>query len=76
MSDAKDATPPKKRTGPITFIKQVQAEGRKVTWTSRKETMMASVMVVIMVMIAAVFFYFTDAVVGFLVRFLTQTGGL
>jgi preprotein translocase subunit SecE len=63
--------PPKKRVGPITFINQVQAEGRKVTWTSRKETIVASIMVVVMVMLAAVFFYATDSVVRLLVGFAT-----
>ena len=76
MSETSAPAPPKKRVGPITFIKQVQQEGRKVTWTSRKETIAATIMVIIMVVVAAVFFYFTDAIVSFLVRFLTDVGGL
>ncbi len=66
--------PPKKRVGPITFFRQVRAEGSKVTWTTRKETWIATVMVVIMVIVAAVFFYVTDSIVSLLVRFLTQVG--
>ena len=76
MSETSAPAPPKKRVGPFTFIKQVQQEGRKVTWTSRKETIAATIMVIIMVVVAAVFFYFTDAIVSFLVRFLTDVGGL
>lgn len=76
MSDVKDATPPKKRTGPFTFLAQVRAEGRKVTWTSRKETVAATIMVLIMVVVAAVFFYLTDSIVGFVVRLITETGSL
>jgi len=63
--------PPKKRVGPITFFSQVRAEGRKVTWTSRRETMVASIMVVIMVVVAAIFFYATDSIVKLGVGFAT-----
>jgi preprotein translocase subunit SecE len=76
MSETNAPAPPKKRVGPFTFIKQVQQEGRKVTWTSRKETIAATILVLIMVAVAAVFFYFTDVIVSFLVRFLTDVGGL
>jgi preprotein translocase subunit SecE len=68
---------PKKRTGPLTFIKEVRAEARKVTWTSFPELRAASIMVVIMVLVAAVFFYATDSIVKLLVGFVTGiwTGG-
>ena len=61
----------KKRTGPFTFFSQVRQEGRKVTWTGRQEVVMATILVLIMVLIAAGFFYITDMVVSFLVRFIT-----
>jgi preprotein translocase subunit SecE len=66
-----NAPAPKKRTGPITFINQVRAEARKVTWTSRKETIAASIMVAIMVVMAAIFFYATDSLVKLAVGFAT-----
>lgn len=71
-SETRAADPPKKRVGPFTFLAQVQAEARKVTWTTRQETVAATIMVVIMVVVASLFFYVTDAVVAFLVRFLTD----
>ena len=55
-----DAPTPKKRTSIPQFISQVRAEGRKITWPSRKETWITSVMVFIMVLIAAVFFWIVD----------------
>lgn len=76
MSETSSPAPPKKRTGPLTFLGQVRAEARKVTWTSRKETIWATIMVCIMVGIASVFFYLTDSIVAFLVRLITETGGL
>jgi preprotein translocase subunit SecE len=62
---------PKKRVGPFAFVGQVRAEARKVTWTSRKETIAASIMVAIMVLFAAIFFYATDSVVKLAVGFAT-----
>ncbi|HEX5007806.1 MAG TPA: preprotein translocase subunit SecE [Hyphomonadaceae bacterium] len=76
MSETTAPAPPKKRVGPFTFFKQVQQEGRKVTWTTRKETIWATTMVVIMVVVASVFFYLTDVVVSFLVKLATGTGGI
>lgn len=62
----------KKRTPPAQFLREVRAEGRKVTWTSRKETWITSVMVFIMVIIAAVFFLGVDYSLGFVMRELLQ----
>jgi preprotein translocase subunit SecE len=42
------------------FFREVRAEARKITWTSRQETWITSVMVAIMVVFAAIFFYFVD----------------
>ncbi|HYG25286.1 MAG TPA: preprotein translocase subunit SecE [Caulobacteraceae bacterium] len=55
---------PKKRTDPLKFAQEVRAEGRKITWTSRRETWITSVMVFIMVVLAAIFFFFTDWVLS------------
>jgi preprotein translocase subunit SecE len=57
------AQPPKKKTSPAQFLKEVRAEARKITWTSRKETWITSVMVAIMVALAALFFWGTDTLV-------------
>ena len=53
--------PKKKRTSPAQFFKEVRAEARKITWTTRKETWITSVMVGIMVVIAAVDGYRLEA---------------
>ena len=66
-ASAAAAAAPKKRTSPIQFAKEVRAEGRKITWTSRKETWITSVMVLIMVVIAALFFFGVDTLLAFLV---------
>jgi preprotein translocase subunit SecE len=58
---AAEPTAPKKRTSIPQFASQVRAEGRKIVWPSRKETWITSVMVLIMVLIAAIFFFVVDA---------------
>ena len=37
------------KTNPFEFLQQVRAEGAKVTWPTRKETMITTVMVFVMV---------------------------
>lgn len=59
-------SPAKPRTSPMQFLSQVRAEGRKIVWPSRKETWITSVMVLIMVLLAATFFWVVDTALGFL----------
>jgi preprotein translocase subunit SecE len=61
------AATPKKPFNIVQFAKEVRVEGRKITWTSRKETWITSVMVFIMVIIAALFFFVVDTSLSFIV---------
>jgi preprotein translocase subunit SecE len=56
--------PANKPVGPAQFLREVRAEARKVTWTSWKETWITSVMVGIMVVVTAVFFFGVDWILG------------
>ncbi len=60
--------PPKRRTSPQQFWREVQTEGRKITWTPWKETWITSVMVAIMVVITAIFFSVVDGSLNFLMQ--------
>jgi len=62
------APAPKKRTNLVQFFREVRAEARKITWTTRRETWITSVMVAIMVVTAMVFFWLVDAGVSFSVN--------
>jgi preprotein translocase subunit SecE len=62
------------KAGPMEFFRQVKSEAKKVTWPSRKETTVSTVAVFIMVFIAAVFLYFSDQVIAFLVRLIMSIG--
>ena len=52
------------KTNPLEFIQQVRQEGEKVTWPTRRETLITTVMVMIMVALAALFFLGVDAVLS------------
>ena len=51
------------RVGVAEFVRQVRQEASKVTWGTRKETMAATIMVLVMVIIAALFFLLVDGIV-------------
>jgi preprotein translocase subunit SecE len=53
--------PPKKPFNIVKFFEEVRLEARKITWTTRRETWITSVMVAIMVVVAMVFFWLVDA---------------
>ena len=48
------------KTSPVEFVQQVREEARKISWPSRKEVMISTVMVLIMVTMAAIFFLVVD----------------
>ncbi|HEY7383668.1 MAG TPA: preprotein translocase subunit SecE [Beijerinckiaceae bacterium] len=52
------------KVNPFEFLQQVRAEGSKVTWPSRKETMITTAMVFFMAVLASVFFLAVDWIVS------------
>jgi len=55
---------------PIEFAREVRAEVARVTWPTRRETMITTSMVFIFVVIAALFFLMADKIIGFVVKLL------
>tara|TARA_Y100001934_G_scaffold75968_1_gene94491 strand:+ start:240 stop:443 length:204 start_codon:yes stop_codon:yes gene_type:complete len=60
---------------PIEFLRQVRQEVVKVTFPSRKETTISTIMVIIMVVIMAIFFLAVDQVLSLGIRALLGLGG-
>jgi preprotein translocase subunit SecE len=50
---------------PFEFMQEVRAEGSKVTWPTRRETIITTIMVFIFVAVTSVFFLFIDQVLRF-----------
>ncbi len=58
------------KTTPLEFIRQVQAETKKVVWPTRRETVMTGVMVMIMTTLLAIFFFGIDTIFEAIVKLL------
>ena len=56
---------PMSKTNPVQFMQQVRAEVSKVSWPSRREVMLTTVMVFIMAALTATFFSIVDIVIRF-----------
>lgn len=59
---------------PIKFLREVRAEVGKVTWPSRKETLVTTGLVFALSGLAAVFFFVADQIIGVGVRALFGVG--
>ncbi|MCZ8184724.1 preprotein translocase subunit SecE [Rhabdaerophilum sp. SD176] len=51
------------KPNPVEFLQEVQAEGKKVSWPTRKETMITTGMVFLLVIVASIFFLLADMVI-------------
>jgi len=49
----------------VEFTRETQREVQKVTWPTRKETVMTTIMIVVMALMAGVFFFVVDSILGF-----------
>ena len=58
-----------KMMNPLKYLRQVRQEANKVTWATRKETYLTTIMVLILGAIAAVFFFGVDKLIEFTLRF-------
>ncbi len=55
------------KINPGEFVQQVRQEFYKITWPTRKETTMTTMMVFVMVILAAIFFLVSDIIIGWFV---------
>jgi preprotein translocase subunit SecE len=62
------------KSNPFTFLQQVRAETSKVTWPSRRETTISTIMVFVMAIVAALFFFGADQLMGWLIGLLLNIG--
>jgi preprotein translocase subunit SecE len=54
---------------PFKFLQEVRTETAKVSWPSRRETTITTIMVFIMVAVSSVFFFVADQLIRLLVTF-------
>ena len=57
---------------PLKFIQEVKQEAFRVTWPTGKETLQGTLMVVVMAVIASLFFLLLDQVLKFFLELLLK----
>ena len=62
------------KTSPIKFVREVRQEISKVTWPTRKETMVTTAMVFVMVFILSLFFLGVDQLLSYGIRLILGLG--
>ncbi len=62
------------KTSPGEFVRQVRQEVSKVTWPTRKETTVTTMMVFVMVFLLALFFFLVDQVLSWGVKLILGIG--
>ena len=62
------------RTSPFKFLQEVRSEVNKVTWPSRRETMITTAMVFVMAAVMSIFFLVADQIIRLLVTFVLGVG--
>ena len=58
------------RTSPAKFVRQVRGEISRITWATRRDTFTSTITVLIMVVIASLFFFAADSIISFLIQWL------
>jgi preprotein translocase subunit SecE len=62
------------RFNPFSFLQEVRAEAAKIVWPSRRETAISTVMVVVMAVLASIFFLIADQIMSYGVEQLLGVG--
>ena len=63
------------KVSPFKFLQEVRQEAAKITWPSRRETMITTAMVFVMAALAATFFLLADQLLRIVVTFVLGIGG-
>lgn len=53
---------------PVKFLQEVRQEVSKVTWPTRNETLISTIMVLAMVALASIFFLLADQLISWLIQ--------
>ncbi|GBR43761.1 hypothetical protein GRO01_25710 [Gluconobacter roseus NBRC 3990] len=59
----------------VAYVRDVRAEAKRVTWPTRRNTLITSGAVLVMVTVTCIFFFIVDQVIGLGVRELFGVGG-
>ena len=60
---------------PFKFLQEVRSETAKVTWPTRRETMITTIMVFVMVAVSSIFFLLADQIIRMAITFVLGIAG-
>ena len=63
-----------KKTSPALFVRQVRQELQKVTWPSRRDTFISSLIVIFLILLFSIFFLLTDQIWSFSIKKIIEIG--
>jgi preprotein translocase subunit SecE len=63
------------KVSPFKFLQEVRAETDKVTWPTRRETLITTIMVGIMVAVSSVLFLVADQIIRLAITFVLGIAG-
>ena len=63
-----------KKTSPALFVRQVRQELQKVTWPTRRDTFISSLIVILLIFLFSLFFLLTDQVRSFSIKKIIDIG--
>jgi preprotein translocase subunit SecE len=63
------------KISPFKFLQEVRAETDKVTWPTRRETAISTVMVFVMVALASILFLVADQIIRIVITFILGISG-
>ena len=63
------------KLSPFKFLQEVRAEADKVTWPTRRETFITTIMVFVMVAVASIFFTVADQLIRIVITYILGVAG-
>ena len=62
------------KASPAQFVRQVRQELKRITWATKKDTLFATITVLLMAVLASVFFFLVDMLLSSIVQFVLGLG--
>ena len=63
-----------KKTSPALFVRQVRQELQKVTWPTKRDTFISSLIVILLIFLFSLFFLLSDQVWSFSIKKIIEIG--
>jgi preprotein translocase subunit SecE len=63
------------KSSPFKFLQEVRIEADKVTWPTRRETFITTIMVFVMVAVSSIFFTVADQIIRVVITYILGVAG-